>query len=281
MSTDPVQAASPSPLLQQRTIRGLRLVKVRYSPETERIRSRCPDGQFWFMLGGGWTTFRKGAPEVESDALTLSFHVPGEQNRQIVSKKGALLFGVQVPHALLQTDPFARDIVNEPTFQRGGRAIGLAARLFGAFSFADTASELTIEELTADLLRSAGKADTHMHRGREPRWMTQTLSLLHDRVGETLTLDEIASQCEMHPVYLSAAFRRIHGCTLGDYLRRLRIENALRPLCTTDREIGEIALESGFYDQAHFNRVFKAQIGVAPGQLRQMTRGCESSLCRS
>ncbi len=249
---------------------GMRLTTVHYAPETERVRSRCPDGQFWWMLRGGWTTHRSGQPSLESSALSLGFHLPGEQNRQGVSREGAWLFGIQIPNALLYNERFAPVLPSQPTLEHGGRSVGLAARLLGAFSCEDSASALMVEELVPKLLRASAGQET-LQGTLEPRWMKTVTSLLHDRISEPLTLNEISAECDLHPVYLSAAFRRAKGCTLGEYLRGLRIETALPSLTATDREIGEIAVEAGFYDQAHFCRVFKAQIGVPPRRFRQIT----------
>jgi AraC-like DNA-binding protein len=41
----------------------------------------------------------------------------------------------------------------------------------------------------------------------------------------------------------------------------------------SDGKIGEIAIDSGFYDQSHFNRTFRKLLGVTPKQFRNYTRG--------
>ena len=269
MAMNTIKSLPPS-ILHERSMGGMRLLTAHYTPGTERVRSRCPDGQFWLMLRGGWTTHRSGQSPVESDAMSLGFHLPGEQNRQRVGREGAWLFGVQIPYALLQNERFAPTLPTQPTLQHGGRSVGLATRMMVAFSCEDSASTLIVEELIPELLRATNGQEA-FKKGREPRWLATVISLLHDRVSEPLTLKEISAECDLHPVYLSAAFRRAKGCTLGEYLRGIRIEAALRPLTSTDREIGQIALEAGFYDQAHFCRVFKAQVGVSPSRFRQIT----------
>ena len=68
------------------------------------------------------------------------------------------------------------------------------------------------------------------------------------------------------------SFRRAHGQTLGEYVRRLRIEDACRRLITTESAITEVALECGFSDHSHFARVFRRHMGVSPGRFREAHR---------
>ena len=250
----------------------MRLITVRYEAGTPRVRSRCPDGQFWFMLRGGWTTRIPGRPESESVPFSLNYHLPGEKNRQTVGRGGASAFGIQVPYSLLISPSFGLLRPADPVFENRGRTGLIAAQIFRAFQEGDSASELMIEELVPSLLAVASGKAVRPGEKRESRRLAWVEALLHDRCAEPLTLSEIAAAGDLHPVYLTAAFRKRYGCTIGEYLRRLRLETASRQLCATEREIGEIAHEAGFYDQAHFNRLFKARIGVSPSVFRQWTR---------
>ena len=51
------------------------------------------------------------------------------------------------------------------------------------------------------------------------------------------------------------------GCTVGEYLRRLRIERAAEQLSRGDAPLAEIALTAGFADQSHFSNVFRRRTG--------------------
>jgi len=77
----------------------------------------------------------------------------------------------------------------------------------------------------------------------------------------------------VHVVHLARVFRRFHGCTVGEYLRRLRIERAIEELRSTNKPLADIAGNSGFSDQSHFCRAFKLTVGMTPGQYRKSHRG--------
>ncbi len=46
--------------------------------------------------------------------------------------------------------------------------------------------------------------------------------------------------------HLARTFRRCHGCTVGDYVRRLRMEFACQRLADSEAFLAQIALEAGF-----------------------------------
>jgi AraC family transcriptional regulator len=77
----------------------------------------------------------------------------------------------------------------------------------------------------------------------------------------------------VHPVTLARAFRRAFGCTIGEYLRRLRIERAAEQLATGTQPLAEIALAAGFADQSHFSNVFRRRVGMSPSAYRREVRG--------
>jgi AraC-like DNA-binding protein len=52
------------------------------------------------------------------------------------------------------------------------------------------------------------------------------------------------------------------------WLTQLRLERAL-PRVIKGQPLSEIALSLGFYDQAHFSRLFRRTYGLPPARLRQ------------
>jgi AraC family transcriptional regulator len=75
-----------------------------------------------------------------------------------------------------------------------------------------------------------------------------------------------------HPVYLSREFHRHFRCTVGEYVRQLRIELACHKLSGSDEPLALIALAAGFFDQSHFSRTFKLLTGMSPAQYRKTFR---------
>jgi len=80
---------------------------------------------------------------------------------------------------------------------------------------------------------------------------------------------KLADAVNVSEDYLTRIFHREMGLSLWDYLSRYRIFLAAELLRRTDDTIRDIALQTGFQDQAYFCRVFKKIYGVPPGQLRK------------
>ena len=88
---------------------------------------------------------------------------------------------------------------------------------------------------------------------------------------EAVSLEELAAVVGRHPRHLIEAFRRAYGVPPHTYLLQRRVREAKR-LLLVDAPLAELALQLGFYDQAHFNGTFKRFTGVTPGRFRSTAR---------
>lgn len=68
-------------------------------------------------------------------------------------------------------------------------------------------------------------------------------------------------------------FHEMEGCSMNTYALRRRALRALADLLNTDHSLAEISHRHGFYDQAHFTKVFAGLFGVTPGRLRSRGNG--------
>jgi AraC family transcriptional regulator len=96
--------------------------------------------------------------------------------------------------------------------------------------------------------------------------------LLRDRFSENLSLAEVAAAVNISADHLARSFRRCHGCTMGEYVRRLRVDFACRRLAASEVPLVELALDAGFTDQSHFTKTFKRHMGVTPAVFRNLHR---------
>jgi AraC family transcriptional regulator len=96
-------------------------------------------------------------------------------------------------------------------------------------------------------------------------------AILRAEYRSPLTLAALAARVGVHPVHLSRTWRRFRGSSLGDALKRLRIEEARRRLAGGREPLAQVALDLGFADQAHFTRVFGRVAGETPGRYRRRT----------
>ena len=93
---------------------------------------------------------------------------------------------------------------------------------------------------------------------------------LDDHLADpNLDLDQLADAAHVSPSSLGRAFRDVLDTTPWRYVMRRRIDHAKRLLVGTGRSLADIALDAGFYDQAHFSRAFKRFTGTTPGAFRE------------
>ena len=100
----------------------------------------------------------------------------------------------------------------------------------------------------------------------------RALDHLQRNFHRPLTVAEIGAIAHLSPRRLTARSQEEVGFAPGEYLRRIRIEEAARQMVTSDAPIGEIALACGFYDQAHLTREFRRRFDVTPREYRKRYR---------
>lgn len=146
-----------------------------------------------------------------------------------------------------------------------GRVPIVATQIFVEFCRNDTCSPLIIEGLACEMIGWCAR-DLRGGRSVPPR-VLQARDLLHDRFRERLSVASIARTVAIHPVHLSRQFKQAFGQTIGEYVRRLRVEHVCRRLAT-EEDLATLALEAGFSDQSHLTRIFKRVIGTTPARYR-------------
>ncbi len=131
----------------------------------------------------------------------------------------------------------------------------------------------TVEELILDLLAALIRHDETPSRFGRPRWLTEAIELIRQSFLSHVGLALLADRAGVHPIHFARVFRSHVGCSVGQYVQCLRVDHAAYVLSASNRAIGRIAAESGFYDQAQFSRLFKRRMGVSPARYRREFHG--------
>lgn len=92
--------------------------------------------------------------------------------------------------------------------------------------------------------------------------------LLNARLGEDLTLTDVANAVGVSGAHLTTSFTASEGLPLFRYRHRLRLTRALLALSRCD-DITALALDLGFCSHSHFTNAFRAHFGVSPSTLRK------------
>lgn len=82
-----------------------------------------------------------------------------------------------------------------------------------------------------------------------------------------IDISQLAAIAGLNPVYLGAYFKKANGCSIKQYITRIRVNNAESLLSTGGYTVSEAAVKSGFDDLFYFSKVFRNSKGYAPSVL--------------
>lgn len=251
---------------------GLCLSETLYLPGSTLPPHSHESDYFCFVLSGSYR--ERYEQRVRScEPLTVLYHPAGELHSQFFDRTAVDLFRIEPSPARLRDRGDPCVTIDGRDF-RGGLPLVLAHKLYHEFRRPDSVSHLAIEGLWLELIVALAR-HSQTRKGnsrRPPRWLSSAHDLIDSRCLEHLTLGEISQAVGVHPVTLARAFREQYQCTIGQIVRRKRIDFACRELVKCDTPIAAIAIAAGFYDQSHFTRTFRALIGITPTEYRSSFR---------
>jgi AraC family transcriptional regulator len=269
------KSRSPQPpvlgKVTRRELADFSLVESVYPASSVMVRHMHELAHISIVLRGAYAE-RYGRRERLGEPSVLVIHPPDEDHSVRFKDAGAHVFSIHLKPLWLERVRDYSTVLDSPSDFSGGYPASLALRLYREFREMDGVAPLMIESLALEIVAAASRRAVTPARHAPPRWLEQAREFLHASFASHLTLAVIARTGGVHPVYLAAAFRKHYHCTVGEYVRRLRIEAACREVSRTDAPLSEIAPAVGFYDQSHFTNVFKRHTGMTPAQYRAAFR---------
>lgn len=85
----------------------------------------------------------------------------------------------------------------------------------------------------------------------------------------SISLDDVSGLLSMTNIAFCRYFKKITRRTFITYLNEYRIGHACKLLTTTDKNVSEVAFESGFESIANFNKQFKKYTGTNPKKYKK------------
>lgn len=160
--------------------------------------------------------------------------------------------------------------IERPLEYQDGPPTEIARRLYREFQTRDNVTPLILEGLMLEMLGQMARDPVSRTDNHCPNWLRQTRDFLHAHFAERVSLEAMAAEAGVHPSHLIRAFRQHFHCTIGDYVRELRVQQACHDLSCSDIPLSEIALTVGYSDQSHFTIAFKRKMGISPGEYRRI-----------
>lgn len=269
MNPPPLPPFPDGPVLEERChFGGLRFEELRYVAGFELPVHAHPQAFLDFCLEG---TIQESARRRTSvrGASTLTFLPIGmpHATRQL---EGGRSFQIVMDAPWLERVREVAPLVETHTNYPDGLPVWIAARLYREFQRRDNVTPLVLEGVLLELLAQMARQEQGRAAKACPRQLRQATEFLHVHFMESLSVETLATTVGVHPSHLMRSFRQHHHCTIGEYVRRLRIEYACDLLTRPEAAPAEIAHATGFADQSHFSRTFKSHTGMTPTEFQKV-----------
>lgn len=131
-------------------------------------------------------------------------------------------------------------------------------------------SKLTIDSLLINLF-STLKHNSINVNSTVPNWVHKLTEILHYQPETCTSLTHLSAILNIHPVHLSRQFPKYFNTTIGNYIRKQKINKAISLILSKKFSMTEVCYECGFYDQSHFITNFKKVYGNTPLQFLKKT----------
>lgn len=256
-------------VMRRRDVAGFSLSETLY-PEGLRLSPHCHSHSYLsFVLSGSYTE-KYGERTCTCPEGSLRFLPSGELHENEYDARVRCLLVKIDPQMLTRLGDHA------PVLSKPGEVFGLASawlanRMVREFRADDDIAPLAIEGVLLEILAESARAIGEGNGANAPSWLRRVREALEDSYLLAPSLSELAGIAGVHPVHLSREFRKHYQSTIGEHIRKRRIEHASHLLANTETALSEIALQCGFSDQSHFCAMFKSHTGLTPAKFRDQS----------
>ena len=256
-------------VLRQRALDGFEVIESLYPAHLKQPRHTHTLASFSVVLSGSYSESFGRRPQIRLPG-TLVFHPPNESHAVDYNRESVRILSVRVSserHIYFRTSTAA---FAARASKRSASIAWLGRRLLYEFKHPDLGSSLVLEGLIYELLGEVARESSAYKKS--PAWLAEAEDVLHDTFFAHRSSDEIARSVGVHPAHLARVFRQKNGCTIGEYVRRLRIQFAANQIVSTKASFTEIANAAGFADHSHLTKTFRVYFGVTPSEYRRNNR---------
>lgn len=226
----------------------------------------------------GALTFEEAEGTVLLGPASIAVRPAGARHAHEAGPEGARYVLAEYGDAMLPLLGRAGDALTTPRTFKGRSSVELAWRVGAELRASDPFTALALRFFAVGIAVGCARYAWHRAQGRtgvaqhETTHVTTARRILDQRLAEPPALAALAREVGCTPAHLARAFRTAVGCTVGEYVRRRRIDRARRLLVRSAMSVGAIAADLGFHDASHFARHFRRATSVSPAQFRAAHR---------
>jgi AraC family transcriptional regulator len=136
--------------------------------------------------------------------------------------------------------------------------------------YSETAATLLALHVVRTLSNRARKTDLLSRGGLAPAVQRRACDYMVDRLGNDISLSELAGISGLSVGHFAIAFKQSMGISPHGWLRRQRIDTAKALLRSRDLSLSSIAVSVGFAGQSAFGVAFRKETGMTPTAWRKL-----------
>ena len=216
-----------------------------------------------FLLRGGGVE-KRNRDSYERCACDIRFYHGEELHQSIIKVFPSKCVNLELKPQFLRQYEISENIINAAVSKNPDVKF-LMLKIHSELAVNDSFTNSSIKILLFAMLDA-----TRKNFREKPEWINQLHEVLNDRWAEQLTLEDLSLAVKVHPVTISKHFTKYFSCTMGEYMRKIKVGKSLFLIKNSKLSLTEIALQCGFADQSHFTRNFKRLTGFLPKNFRKM-----------
>jgi AraC-like DNA-binding protein/quercetin dioxygenase-like cupin family protein len=140
----------------------------------------------------------------------------------------------------------------------------LNRELLSGDRYAHIAAECAVLEMLLYLARLPQRSNSAM-----PACVRLAKEVILSDLRNPPYISDLARAAAVSPAFLTRAFKQSVGLTIPSFVRRTRVDEAVRAIRSTKASLSSIAYDFGFCDQSHLTRECRRFHGRTPRELRK------------
>lgn len=222
------------------------------------------NAHFGFTIDGFCLEKKKEVYQVVPGKIT--YYHAGEPHQALRIIKPSLRINLEIENDFFERFRITEDMVRRAA-DKNPDAKFLMVKIYKELLINDALTDTT-NEMT--FLQLVHHTETLENNSKLPSWVRAVNDFIHDNMDNKITLDDLAIAANVHPITVSKHFPKYFHCTLGEYIRKLRVEKSLTLIKDEDMSLTNLAYACGFFDQSHFIKTFKYHTGFLPARYRSL-----------
>lgn len=127
-----------------------------------------------------------------------------------------------------------------------------------------------IRQWIYNILRSIVEYCSQSVGDRDTALVQRIKAIIQEQYREIDNVNQISEQVHVSSVHANKIFKKCVGCTIFDYLTKIKIDKAKELLIQSDYKIYEIAEYLGYKSKTYFTSLFREYTGKTPKEYRML-----------